>query len=167
MNSCSYMENSHDNRIANPCQKRKGRTRMDSWGGSGISSGFTQRPQWLTTCPRRKENWKRMDVRLSKTDGGRVGIETEWEQTGFEVAWEQKLRSFITEICTAVLLEALGETEEGTKNVGIWPRTMDGARSDMRMKTAFRKASDFEKNFYKLKNNSVSEKTNWTTCGSV
>ena len=108
-----------------------------------------------------------MDVRLAKTDGGWVGIETEWEQTGFEVAGEQKLRSFITEICTAVLLEALGETEEGTKNVGIWPRTMDGTRSDMRMKTTFRKTSDFEKNFYKLKNNSVSKKTNWTTWGRV
>ena len=30
-----------------------------------------------------------------------------------------KLRSFITEICSAVLSEALGETEEGTHNVGI------------------------------------------------
>ena len=46
-----------------------------------------------------------------------------------------KLRSFITEICSAVLSEALGETEEGTHNVGIWPRTLDGARTDIRMKT--------------------------------
>ena len=38
---------------------------------------------------------------------------------GFEVAGEVKLRSFITEICSAVLFEALGETEEGAQNVGI------------------------------------------------
>ena len=74
---------------------------------------------------------------------------------GFEAAGEEKLRSFITEICSAVLSEALGETEEGTQNVGIWPRTIDGARSDIRMKTEFRKASDFEKNFYKLFANSL------------
>ena len=74
--------------------------------------------QWLTTYPRKKENRKRIDLILSKTDGGWVGIQTEWEQTGFEVAREEKLRSFITEICSAVLSEALGETERWnlTKN---------------------------------------------------
>ena len=111
------MEKCHANRGAN-CQKRKGKTRMDSWGGSGKSGGFAQRPQWLTTYPRKKENRKRIDLILSKTDGGWVGIQTEWEQTGFEVAREEKLRSFITEICSAVLSEALGETERWnlTKN---------------------------------------------------
>ena len=36
-----------------------------------------------------------------------------------KIAEEEKLRSFFTEICSAVLSEALGETEEGTQNVGI------------------------------------------------
>ena len=84
-----------------------------------------------------------------------VADELELKLNENKIAEEEKLRSFFTEICSAVLSEALGETEEGTQNVGIWQRMIDGALSDIRMKTEFRKASDFEKNFYKLFSNSL------------
>lgn len=102
---------------------------MDSWGGSGISSKFAQRPQWLTTCPRRKENRKRMDVRLSKTDGGWVGIETEWEQTGFcclvvTCGWKQNSgrqaiskRTFTSSRTTLCLRKLIGQRAEACRHI--------------------------------------------------
>ena len=153
-----YMENSFANRRSNTCQKRKAKTRMDSWGGSGKSSGFAQRPQWLSTYPRKKKSKKNECQIIKKNDGGWVGIKSEWEQTGFDVA-----RNLQFCLKLGMKLKKVHRTLEFDQECWMEPY--------IRMNTEFRKqaTNDFEKNFYKLMDNSASLclGKRWRTCRSL
>ena len=51
--------------------------RMDSRGRSGVLGKAAQSPQWISTCPREKENQGRMNVWLPKKRDGVVGADTQ------------------------------------------------------------------------------------------
>ena len=51
------------------------------------------------------------------------------------MSWHWNSARSLQKFAVLFYLKLLGETEEGTHNVVIWPRTLDGARTDIWMKT--------------------------------
>ena len=131
---------------------------MDSLGGSGVPSGAAQSPQWISTCSREKENQERMDVRLPKNMADELGLKqtetklvlTLQDKKNYVVVHYRNLKFYLNR---GMQLKKVHRVLKFEKECWMEPY--------IRMNTEFRKQAknEFEKNFYKLMNNSVFGKT--------
>lgn len=131
---------------------------MDSLGGSGVPSGAAQSPQWISTCSREKENQERMDVRLPKNMADELGLKqtetklvlTLQDKKNYVVVHYRNLKFYLNR---GMQLKKVHRVLKFEKECWMEPY--------IRMNTEFRKQAknEFEKNFYKLMNNSVCGKT--------
>lgn len=142
---------------ANPCQKEKSKARIFSRGGSGVSGGASQSPQWISTRPGKKKIEKERISDYQKILAGELGLKP--NETKLVLTLQDK-KNYVVHYRNLQFYLKLGMKLKQVHSTLEFDQEC-WMKHYIRMNTKLRKkaTNELEKNFYKLMKNSVFGKT--------